>query len=207
VNLYDSQVVPRIVSMVCGSSFFDQWRRRVCAGLSGDVVEIGFGAGANVTYLPSSVRRVVAVEPAGVARRLAEPRISTAATPFTFVDVTAGKMPLADDSFDGALCTFTLCTVEHPDVVLGEIRRVLKPGSTFHFLEHGLSPDARTATWQRRLNGLEQRVAGGCQLTRDPEALIRAAHFEIEWCEKRYAGGPRPWSYFTVGVARKATLT
>lgn len=169
-------------------------------------MEIGFGSGTNVPYLPSSVRRVVAVEPAGVARRLAESRMSNFTVPIAFVDVNEGEMPLADDSFDGALCTFTLCTVEHPHVVLGEILRVLKPGATFHFLEHGLAPDARTATWQRRLNGLEERVAGGCQLIRDPEALIRAARFDVEWCEKRYAGGPRPWSYFTVGVARKVPV-
>ncbi|MBW4029696.1 MAG: class I SAM-dependent methyltransferase [Acidobacteria bacterium] len=203
MGFYADQVVPRAVGLVCGTHYFRPWRQRVCEGLSGDIVEIGFGSGANLAFLPASVRRVVAVEPALVARRLAGSAASRSAAAISFVEVEGGRLPLEDDSLDGALCTFTLCTVQRPDIVLGEIRRVLKPGGALHFLEHGLAPDARTAKWQRRLNGWEQRLAGGCQLTRDAATLVRDAGLEIEAMEQRYAGGPRPWTYFTLGVARK----
>jgi len=203
MGFYFDQVVPRAVGVVCGTKFFRPWRRRVCEGLSGDILEIGFGSGANLTYLPASVRRVVAVEPAIVARRLARSSTSRSAADITFVEAEGDRLPIEDDSLDGALCTFTLCTVARPDVMLGEIRRILKPGAELHLLEHGLSPDARTARWQRRLNGWEQRLAGGCQLTRDAAALARDAGFEVEVVEQRHAGGPRPWGYFTLAIARK----
>lgn len=203
MGFYADQVVPRLVGVVCGTRFFRPWRQRVCEGLSGEIVEIGFGSGVNLTFLPGTVRRLFAVEPAVVARRLARSSTSRSAAQITFVETREDHLPLADDSIDGALCTFTLCTVARPDVTLGEILRVLKPGGELHLLEHGLSPDARTARWQRRLNVWEQRLAGGCQLTRDPVALARAAGFEVEVIEQRHAGGPRPWGYFTLAVARK----
>lgn len=203
MGLYADQVVPRAVGLVCGTRFFSPWRRRVCEGLSGDILEIGFGSGVNLTYLPKAVRRVVAVEPAVVARRLARSSTSRSAARITFVEAEDDRLPLEDDSLDGALCTFTLCTVAHPEVTLREIRRVLKPGAELHLLEHGLSPDPRTARWQHRLNGWEQRLAGGCQLTRDAATLARAVGFDVEVIEQRHAGGPRPWGYFTLARARK----
>ena len=203
MGFYVDRIVPRALNTVCGSRYFDYWRDRVCEGLGGDILEIGFGSGTNIKHLPPTVDRVVAVEPAGLARDLARLKISNTDIAISFVDVIAGTLPLVDDSFDGALCTFTLCTVERPEVVLGEIRRVLKPGASLHFLEHGLSPERRTAAWQHRLNGWEQRLAGGCQLIRDPQRLVRDAQFKLEWSEHAYAKGPKPWSYFTLGVASK----
>jgi len=203
MGFYVDQVVPRAIGVVCGSRFFDPWRHRVCQGLAGDVLEIGFGSGANVRHYPPAVERVIAVEPAGVARRRAASNISQARCPVTLIDPTRGSLPLGDDTFDAALCTFTLCSVDDPDAVLAEILRILTPGGSLHFLEHGLAPDRATASWQHRLNGFEQRLAGGCQLIREPLALVGDAGFAVQWSEQAYAKGPKPWSFFTLGVAVK----
>ncbi len=202
MGLYNDRLMPRLVGLVCGNTFFDPWRRRVCEGLEGDIIELGFGSGTNVPFLPPTVHRVVAVEPSRAARETAASKIARSDIDVSFVELD-GAQSLGDDSLDGALCTFTLCSVENPGAVLRQLVRVMKPGSALHFLEHGLAPDPRTRRWQHRLNGLEQRLAGGCQLTRDPLALISASGFAIESSEQEYARGPKPWSYFTVGVARK----
>jgi len=118
------------------------------------------------------------------------------------VGLDGQQIPLDDDSCDAALSTFTLCTI--PDVVaaLAELRRVVRPGGRFHFLEHGRSPDVKVATWQRRLEPVQKRLADGCHLTRDPAALVSEAGFELEQVSSRYASGPKPWVWFTEGVAR-----
>ena len=102
---------------------------------------------------------------------------------------------------DSALCTFTLCTIPDVDAALAEVRRIVRPGGTFHFLEHGLAPDEPVRRWQQRLNPVEQRLAGGCQLTRDPVALVTAAGLQVVESSARYMKGPKPWTYFTVGRA------
>ena len=110
-------------------------------------------------------------------------------------------IPIDDASCDAALSTFTLCTVPDPAKVLSELRRVLRPGGRFHFLEHGLSPDASVARWQHRLDPWQRRLADGCHLTRDASKLVSDAGFLPERSEQRYAKGPKPWSWFTLGVA------
>jgi ubiquinone/menaquinone biosynthesis C-methylase UbiE len=111
------------------------------------------------------------------------------------------SIALADDSCDGALSTFTLCTIPDVEQALAEVRRVLRPGGAFHFLEHGRSPDAKVRTWQRRIEPIQKRLCDGCHLTRDIAALIEAAGFRIERMTAEYAGGPKPFSWHTQGVA------
>ena len=84
---------------------------------------------------------------------------------------------------------------------LAELRRVLKPGGELHFLEHGLSPDPKIARWQHRLDPIEQRLADGCHLTRDPVAMVEAAGFTMLHHDSRYAKGPKPWTWMTTGIA------
>jgi ubiquinone/menaquinone biosynthesis C-methylase UbiE len=201
MGLYREHVLPRLVDRACGTRELREWRRRVTAGLSGTVVEIGFGSGLNVPVYPPEVHRIYAVEPALTARRLAEGRIAASAVEVEHVALRGESIPLDDASCDGALSTFTLCTIPDVMAALAEVRRVLRPGGRFHFLEHGLSPDPRVAAWQRRLEPLQKRVADGCHLTRDATDLVRAAGFEIERVESRYATGPKPWTWLTEGTA------
>jgi ubiquinone/menaquinone biosynthesis C-methylase UbiE len=203
VNLYRRVVVPRLVNWACSLPMMSRWRVAVCAGLTGDVVEIGFGTGLNVPHYPAAVTRVFAVEPSNESFALAARRLAASNVPVERVGLDGHSLALDDQSCDAALVTFTLCTVEDPALVLAELRRVLRPGASLHFLEHGVAPSARVARWQRRLDPIERVVADGCHLTRDAPALVRAAGFEIVELEQRYATGPKPWSYFSVGRARR----
>ena len=205
MGIYTDHIVPRVVNWTCSSAGIARWRQKACTGLSGDVVEIGFGSGTNVAHYPPTVRRVYAVEPASLARKLARKRVGQSSVPIENIGSDAHRLALADESCDAALVTFTLCTLNDPQAALRELFRVLKPHGTLHFLEHGIAPDEATARWQRRLNGMEQRLADGCQLIRDPLAMVRNAGFEIQWSEQRYARGPKPWSYFSVGIAVKGS--
>ena len=178
-----------------------QGRDAVAAGLSGTVLEIGFGSGLNVASYPPEIELVYAVEPALTARKIAVPRIAASPIPIQYAGLHGETVALGDNSCDGALCTFTLCTIPGVEQALAELRRVLKPSGKFHFLEHGLAPDAKTQTWQRRLDPLEKRLADGCHLTRDPVELVKAAGFELEFVHSEYTKGPKPWVFMTFGQA------
>lgn len=201
MSRYEEQVLPRLVDLACGSKGIAKFRARVTDGLSGTIVEIGFGSGLNAPHYPTGVTRVLAVEPSLLAReRSARHTRGTAAT-VEFVGLDGASLPLGDASCDGALCTFTLCTIPDVDAALAEVFRVLRPGGRFHFLEHGRAPDPAVRAWQRRLEPLQRRVAGGCHLTRDPEVMVSGAGFEIIDLDRRYVRGPKPYSYFTLGRA------
>ena len=204
---WTDQVVPRVTDKLLGSGEVMKLRRRAVDGLSGEVVEIGFGSGLNVPLYPSEVSTVYAVEPSMVARDIARGRVETSPARVEFVGLDGAKIPMDDESVDAALSTFTLCTI--PDVVsaLDEVHRVLRPGGTFHFLEHGLCPDPAVAKKQHRYNGLQQRLAGGCHLDRPIDALVREAGFDITDLAHDQMPGPKfmlPWGYLYEGVATKA---
>lgn len=201
MGVYREQLVPRIIDRACGTAELLDWRTQVAAGLSGTVVEIGFGSGLNMAAYPVEVSTVYAVEPAEVARKLAAERVAASPIHVEHIGLNGESIPLDDDSCDGALCTFTLCTIPDVQQALAEVRRVLKPGGRFHFLEHGRSPDEKITTWQRRLEPMQKRLFDGCHLTRDPVELVEAAGFTLERVSSRYASGPKPWSWFTEGAA------
>lgn len=203
VGFYRERVLPHLIDRVCAAPAIRPWRDEVAAGLTGRVVEIGFGSGLNQRHYPASVDLVLAVEPAAVARRLAERHAGPGAVPVEHVGTDGRSVPLDDASCDSALCTFTLCTVPEPLVVLGELRRVLRPGGRLHFLEHGLAPEPSVARWQRRLDPWQARLADGCHLTRDPVAMVEHAGFRLERHRQAFARGPKPWSWFTAGVAAR----
>lgn len=201
MGAYEERVLPRLVELTCGGKEMERWRRRAVEGLHGTVVEIGFGSGLNLPVYPDEVTRVLAVEPSELARERSRRHHGHAGLQVDHVGLDGESLPLPDDSCDGALATFTLCTVPRPEVALAELRRVLRPGGRFHFLEHGRSPDDGVRRWQRRFEPVQRRVAGGCHLTRDVVAMVTEAGFTIERVQSRYAKGPKPWTWFTVGAA------
>jgi ubiquinone/menaquinone biosynthesis C-methylase UbiE len=201
MGFYSTHIVPRFIDKALGTPAMQEGRDAVAAGLSGTVLEIGFGSGLNVASYPPEIELVYAVEPALTARKIAVPRIAASPIPIQYAGLHGETVALADNSCDGALCTFTLCTIPGVEQALAELRRVLKPGGRFHFLEHGLAPDAKTQTWQRRLDPLEKRLADGCHLTRDPVELVKAAGFELEFVHSEYTKGPKPWVFMTFAQA------
>jgi ubiquinone/menaquinone biosynthesis C-methylase UbiE len=204
MGFYQEQVLPRFQDKVMGRKPTREVRARVCAGLQGEVVEVGFGTGLNARYYPAAVTRVLAVEPSTLCMRIAEPRVARSATPVEFAGLTGERLDVASEQFDAVLSTWTLCTIPNWDAALAEIRRVLKPGGTFHFVEHGHAPDAKVVRWQERLEPINRRLAGGCHLTRKIPEHIRLAGFAIEKLDSYYfKGEPKAMGYTFEGQAIK----
>lgn len=204
MNWWSTQVVPRLTHRTLDNRLVRTYRKRVCAGLSGEVLEIGFGSGLNLPHLPATVRSLAAVEPSDVAWSMAQGAISASPVTVRRAGGDAQQLDLPDDSVDAALCTFTLCTVPDPVRALRELHRVLRPGGTLHFLEHGLAPEAGVRRWQRRIEPAQRALAGGCHLTRSLPDLAGAAGFTVDVAESGYLPGPavsRPWGYLSLGTA------
>lgn len=167
---------------------FQRWRAEVLSGLSGHVIEIGAGTGANVPHYPDTVERVVFSEPDPVMRRHLEQKLADARTHDHFAPAGAEvviehahELPFDDDTFDAAVSTLVLCTVPDPEAALAELRRVVKPGGTFAFMEHVAAEDRPDRLrWQRRMDPVWKHLAGGCRLTRRTGQLIEAAGFRTE---------------------------
>jgi ubiquinone/menaquinone biosynthesis C-methylase UbiE len=203
MGVYGEQVLPRIVDVACNMKVAAPQRRRVCEGLAGDVVEIGFGSGLNVPFYPAAVTRVAAVEPADVGWKLARKRLSATTIPVQRSGLDGQSLPFPDDSFDAALSTWTMCTIPDVAAALRELRRVLKPGGALHFVEHGLAPDERVRRWQHRLEPIQKRLFGGCHLTRPVVDLLTGAGFTITELDVYYEqGSPKFLGANSRGVAR-----
>ena len=202
MGIYATHVLPRIINVACGMKTAAPLRQRVCEGLHGDVVEIGFGSGLNVPYYPAGVTSVAAIEPADTGWKLAQKRVAASSVPVHRTGLDGQSIPLPDDSCDTAVSTWTLCTIPDVATALQEVRRVLKPGGTFHFVEHGLAPDEKVQRLQHRLEPMQKRVFGGCHLTRQIADLLTDAGFTIREADVFYEdGAPKFLAADTLGVA------
>jgi ubiquinone/menaquinone biosynthesis C-methylase UbiE len=205
MGIYSDKVLPHIVDKACGMKSNAVLRQRVCRGLHGQVLEIGFGSGHNVPYYPAAVTGVAAIEPADVGWKLARKRLAAATVPIERKGLDGQSLPLPDDSCDTALSTWTLCTIPDVAAALQEVRRVLKPGGTLHFVEHGLAPDEKVQVWQHRLEPVQKRLFGGCHLSRPIADLLTAAGFTITESDAFYEkGAPKFLAAETLGVAVSA---
>jgi SAM-dependent methyltransferase len=189
MGLYRERILPRIIDSECGDPRTEPLRERVCAGLAGQVVEIGFGSGHNVPFYPRAVTAVDAVEPSALAWELAARRVAAAAIPVRRAGLDGQALPLPGHSRDAALSTWTLCTITDAAAALRELRRVLRPGGTLYFLEHGLAPDEQVRRWQYRLDPVRSRLVGGCRLTRPITGLLASAGFIVTEADAFYREG------------------
>jgi len=204
MSVYADQVLPRIINVALSGKDFKKVRARVASRLSGDVLEVGFGSGLNVPYYPADVRRVLAIDPATVGRKLAAKRVAASHVPVEYVGLDGETLPVDSESVDHVLLTWTMCTIPSVDVALGEMHRVLRPGGQVHFVEHGRSPDPEVARWQDRLNPFQQWWAGGCNLNRPIDQLVQGAGFQMASLDNYYMKGPKAIGYIYEGVATRA---
>lgn len=194
-------MVPHIVDVSLRSGPIMELREETCGDLSGRVLELGFGSGLNLAVLPAAVEQVDAVEPSDTGWEMSAKRRSQSSVPVHRIGLDGQHLAADDETYDAVLCTFTLCTIPDPTLAMSEVQRVLRPGGRFHFVEHGLAPTQRTATWQRRLDPIQKRVAGGCHLSRDIPALVGAS-LQLEDLRSEFLPGPRsPWTFGHQGTA------
>lgn len=203
MGIYEDRVLPRIVDVALGSRAMAKLRRRACEGLNGEVLEVGFGSGRNVPYYPPDVARVRAVDPATVGRKLAAGRVAASPVPVDYVGLDGEHLPLEDGAVDHVLITWSLCTIPNVDRALSEVRRVLRPGGTLHFVEHGRAADPQVARWQDRLTPIQRRLFGGCHLNRPIDALIEQSGLALTTVQAGYQKGPKPFTYMFQGTATK----
>ena len=153
-------------------------------------------------HYPAAVVSVAAVDPSDVGWKLAGKRLAESAVPVRRSGLDGQRLPFEDNSFDAALSTWTMCTI--PDLVaaLQELRRVLRPGGSLHFMEHGLAPDEKVRRMQRRIEPFNKLVFAGCHLTRPIPDLITSAGFEIKEVDIFYEPGqPKFAAADSLGIA------
>lgn len=204
MSFYHHHIFPRVLDLAMSSRLLRKPRDRALAPARGRILEIGFGTGQNLRHYPPTVKRIEAIDPDTDLDRLSMPRIAHAAIKVDFHHLDAAHLPFEAARFDTVVSTFTLCSI--PDVVhaLGEIRRVLKPGGQFLFLEHGRAPDPAIARWQDRLNPAWMPLAGGCHLNRPTREMIEDAGLAVGPVQNYYLKhAPRFVGYMTEGVATR----
>ena len=156
----------------------------------------------NLPLYGLAVTRVVGLDPSTELLRLASKWAADVVIPVSLLRASAEDLPVADAVFDTVVVTWTLCSIPNPIAALTEMRRVLRPGGRLLFVEHGLSPEIRTARWQHRLTPSWKPISGGCHLDREMDKLIRVAGFQIDAIETGYMKGPKPWTFMYQGSAK-----
>ena len=204
MGVWTDSVLPRLTDRALRGPELATLRARTCHGLSGRVLELGFGSGLNLGSYPAAVRSIHAVEPSDAAWELSAGRRAGSAVDVRRSGLDGQRLTEPDGSIDAVLSTFTLCTIPDVDAALAEVARVLVPGGALHFLEHGLAPDRGVVRWQHRLDPLQGRLFGGCHISRDITELIERAGLQIDQLDRHYLSGPRvgrPWTALYLGRA------
>jgi ubiquinone/menaquinone biosynthesis C-methylase UbiE len=205
MGFYADRILPHILNAAMSTKGVGDERRRCLEGVTGTVLEVGFGTGLNLPHYPGTVTKVVGVDPSRTSAKMAQARISAAPFPVEIVGLSAETIPVADGSFESVVSTFTLCSIPDVTSALREMRRALRPGGHLHFVEHGRASDPGVRRWQERLNPVQKRIGGGCHLNRPIAALVEQAGFDIEWLENGYLeGAPRFAGFLYRGVATRS---
>ncbi|WP_165855161.1 class I SAM-dependent methyltransferase [Marinobacter sp. JSM 1782161] len=203
MSLYESHVLPHLINCACSIGPIMKLRQQVVPQCRGTVLEVGMGSGVNLPYYhPDRVDRVWGLEPSEGMRRIAAENVARAPVDVQWLDLPGERIPLADNSVDTVLLTFTLCTIPDWHRALHQMARVLKPDGQLLFCEHGRAPDPGVRRWQDRINPLWMPIAGGCHLNRPINRLIEQAGFRIERMNTQYLKkAPRIAGYVYDGVA------
>ncbi len=201
MNFYGRWVLPSVLDLVMRQHQLAKYRREVVAAASGRVLEVGVGSGLNFPLYGKQVEVVFGIDPSPRLLAMARQRAAAAGIRADLLLGSAAAIPLADNTVDTIVMTWTLCSIPDPQVALREMRRVLKPDGKLLFAEHGLSPEPGVERWQHRLTPVWRHIAGGCHLDRKVDKLIRSAGFDLTELRTEYARGPRLMTYMYEGCA------
>ena len=205
MGFYARHVLPRLLDAACGCGSIAYQRELVVPQASGDVVEIGIGSGLNLPfYDPARVSSVTGIDPDDAIWALAADRASACDFPVRRLGLSGERIDLPDASADTVVITYALCTIPDPEAALREAARLLKPDGRVLFTEHGLAPDRSVARWQRRIDPVWSRIAGGCHSGRDIPAIFRRAGLRLHDLQQGYVPGPRILAYNYWGAASAA---
>lgn len=207
MRVYTERILPWFMELVLTRRVFRDQRAAALRDAAGAVLEVGFGFGASVAHYPNGagIQSLVGLDAnAGMLRR-ARRHIGGSPFPVRRVRASATRLPFPDRSFDTIVTQWTLCSLPDLPRALAEIRRVLRPGGRFLFLEHGLADQAALARWQRRLTPIQRLLAGGCRLDVPIESSIGAAGFRLDRLDRYEAPppGPRTLRQMYRGAARQ----
>lgn len=201
-RLYEEHFLPPVLDAAMRAAVIAEQRALLVPGARGRVLEVGIGSGLNLPYYDGErVERLYGIDPSAALERRAWRRAAAAPFPVEVIEGSAEEMAVADGTFDTVVSTYTLCSIGDLPQALREIRRVLKPGGSYLFCEHGLSPDRSVAAVQHRITPVWRHIAGGCHLDVPMAELIRAAGFRITELEEGYIAAPRFAAYNYRGVA------
>jgi ubiquinone/menaquinone biosynthesis C-methylase UbiE len=201
MGLYAKYILPRIIDFVMSNDDTAKERAKVIPRASGNVLEVAVGSALNLPFYEPSVSRLFAVDPSAELLRMARSRRRSTTFPVEFLHRSAETLPFGDASMDTVVVTWGLCSIAEPLDALREMRRVLKPGGILLFVEHGRSRDVSIERWQNRVNPIWRVVAGGCNLNRPIDELVREAGFQIDELETKYLPGPRIMTFTYRGAA------
>jgi len=180
-NFYHEHILPHFIDRACSLRLLMKLRRQVVPRARGEVLEVGMGSGINLPlYDSEQVSQVFGLEPSAGMRRKAAARVARAAVPLQWLDLPGEQIPLADQSVDTVLLTFTLCTIPDWRLALQQMHRVLRKEGQLLFLEHGESDDATVCRWQQRLTPWWRPLAGGCHLDRPIAHMLAETGFRID---------------------------
>lgn len=203
MSFYEKRILPYLLDLSLSSATLAKHRRKILAGVTGEILEVGFGTGLNLSYYPEQVRKIATVDPNPELHAIAQKRIASSSITVDHHILSGEHLPMEDESFDSVVSTFTLCCIPKVEQALAEIYRVLKPGGRYFFVEHGLSPELNVQLWQNRLTPIQKRIAGGCHLNRNIRRLMEH-QFDRVRLEELYAEkAPKVAAYLYKGIATK----
>ena len=202
MGFYDERVLPYLVHLTMRQETFLAYRQRVVQDAHGRVLEIGVGSGLNLPLYGERVRRVTGLDPSPRLLSMARRAQAGSRVPFELIEASAEAIPLANESIDTVVSTWTLCSIPDALAALREMRRVLRPAGELRFIEHGRAPEATVRLWQDRLTPAWKRLAGGCHLNRPIRELLEDAGFRVERMDTGYMKGPKPMTFMYEGQAR-----
>ncbi|MDY7021820.1 MAG: class I SAM-dependent methyltransferase [Cyanobacteriota bacterium] len=203
MGFYSRMILPRLLDWAMSDPAFSKYRQQVLADVEGEVLEIGFGTGLNLSYYPHHIQKITTIDPNFGMNKIAEKRIQTSSIQVENKILSSENLPIADATFDSVVSTWTLCSIAKVEQAIKEIYRVLKPGGKFFFIEHGLSDRPEIQVWQNRLTPFQKVIADGCHLNRNIQQLIEQKFNSITLEKFEIESSPPALGYTYKGVATK----